>query len=134
MFSIKHPLNPELLSRLDAERILDKWQRLATLQRPVWLRYVLVKGWTDQPETLSSLGRLAAKLPTLEKIEIFPYNSLAESNWQSLCWDSPLFHPAPPPVTEEDVRQAEQLVQSASGLPPKLFSNPKRLDYLPANV
>ena len=121
MFSIKHPLTPETLSRLNLGQVITNWEKLAALKSPVWLRYVLIKGRTDQPETLHSLGEWAKKLPNLEKIEIFPYNSLAESNWRTLHRDSPLFHSFPPTVTEEDIRKAEQLLQTFSGLSPALF-------------
>lgn len=123
MFSIKHPLKPKLLSRLELEQTLANWKSLTLLKVPVWLRYVLIKNWTDQPETLHVLGELAKELPNLEKIEIFPYNSLAESNWQALHWDSPIFHQHPPAVTEEEIKEAELIVKEASGLPDEVFSN-----------
>lgn len=110
MFSIKHPRDPKILSCLDAQQVLANWRSLAAVKVPVWLRYVLIKEWTDQPETLHLLGKLARLLPNLERIEILPYNSLAESNWRDLGRDSPLFHPAPPAVTEEDIQRAERMV------------------------
>ena len=91
MFSIKHPVYPDALSKLNPDSVLTNWQLLATLTTPVWLRYVLIKGWTDPPAALTALGRLARDLPTLEKIEIFPYNSLAESDWQKLQGTVPFF-------------------------------------------
>jgi len=123
MFSIKHPVYPDALSKLNPDSVLTNWQLLATLTTPVWLRYVLIKGWTDPPAALTALGRLARDLPTLEKIEIFPYNSLAESDWQKLQWDSPLFHEGNITVTEEEVRQAEKHVRESAGLPTSLFTS-----------
>lgn len=121
MFSIKHPLHPETLSKLNPASVLTNWAALASLQTPVWLRYVLIKGWTDPPEALTALGQLAKELPTVEKIEILPYNSLAESNWAKLDQDSPLFHEQKLTVAEAEIRRAEALVQEASGLPARLF-------------
>lgn len=121
MFSIKHPLHPEALSKLNPASVLANWQLLSNFSTPVWLRYVLIKGWTDPPEALTALGRLAKEIPTLERIEIFPYNSLAESDWEDLHRDSPLFHEHSITVTETEVRQAETLIQKTAGLPPRLF-------------
>ena len=122
MFSIKHPIHPEMLSKLNPDSLLANWQLLATLETPVWLRYVLIKGWTDPPAALTVLGQLAKEMPILEKIEILPYNSLAESNWQQLKRDSPLFHGRDVTVTEEEVRQAEEFIQKSAGLSARLFS------------
>lgn len=122
MFSIKHPLHPEALSNLNPDSVLANWQLLATLKTPVWLRYVLIKGWTDPPAALTALGRLAKDLSTLEKIEIFPYNSLAESDWQKLRWENPLFREGNITVTEDEVRQAEDFIRERTGLPAHLFS------------
>jgi pyruvate formate lyase activating enzyme len=121
MFSIKHPLHPEALSKLNPASVLANWAALASFPTSVWLRYVLIKGWTDLPEALTALGKLARDLPTLEKIELFPYHSLAESDWAKLGRDSPLFHEESITVTEAEVRRAEAIVQKASGLPARLF-------------
>jgi pyruvate formate lyase activating enzyme len=96
-----------MISRSNLDHLQNVWQQLAVLKIPVWLRYVLIPGWTDQPDALDTLKAMIKELPTLEKVEILPYNSLAETKWQKLGWDSPLFHD-PVKVTEEQVRAAEE--------------------------
>lgn len=110
MFSIKHPLYPERVMRYDYSKILDNWRRLSQISVPVWLRYVLISGWTDEPEALKALGQLAKENPNLEKIEILPYNSLAENKWTKLGWKNPFQSGAKPGVTEEQIKRAEELV------------------------
>ncbi|HHZ19443.1 MAG TPA: radical SAM protein [Firmicutes bacterium] len=110
MFSIKHPLEPELVANHGAREALANWRNLARLSVPVWLRYVLITGRTDQPEALRALGELAKEQPNLERVEILPYNSLAENKWAKLGWRFPLHEGADPKVTEEQIRQAEMLV------------------------
>ncbi|HEY8463442.1 MAG TPA: radical SAM protein [Bacillota bacterium] len=107
MFSVKHPLRPEELSRCNRDTVWRNWLSLAELAKPVWLRYVLIPGWTDQPEALRALKEWAAKLPNLKKIEILPYNGLAKDKWIKLGWDSPIFHDQNLLVTEAQLRQAE---------------------------
>lgn len=109
MFSIKHPLYPERVMRYDYGMVLENWRRLAHLSVPVWLRYVLISGWTDEPEALKALGELAAENPNLERLEILPYNSLAENKWTKLGWDSPILSGGKPGVTEEQIKLAEKL-------------------------
>jgi pyruvate-formate lyase-activating enzyme len=69
----------------------------------------LISGWTDEPEALKALGELAAENPNLERLEILPYNSLAENKWTKLGWDSPILSGGKPGVTEEQIKLAEKL-------------------------
>ncbi|MDC1106264.1 pyruvate formate-lyase-activating protein [Prolixibacteraceae bacterium] len=54
--------------------------------KPMWIRYVLVPGWTDQPEYLHELGNHFKDYQTIEKIEIQPYHQLGVHKWESLGW------------------------------------------------
>ncbi|QZT38022.1 pyruvate formate lyase-activating protein [Halosquirtibacter xylanolyticus] len=55
--------------------------------KPMWIRYVLVPGWTDQPEYLHQLGEHFKDYKTIEKIEIQPYHQLGVHKWESLGWE-----------------------------------------------
>lgn len=109
LFSIKHPLDPGRLSKCDNQQIEVNLGVLSELQIPLWLRYVLIPGWSDEPEAIEALKKVAEGLPSLEKVEILPYNSLAETKWQKLGWDSPLFHDVVK-VSEERVREVEAIL------------------------
>lgn len=52
--------------------------------KKMWLRYVLVPGWTDQPEHLHALGRHFKNYKSIEKLEIQPYHHLGVHKWESL--------------------------------------------------
>jgi pyruvate formate lyase activating enzyme len=110
MFSIKHPLDPTALARVDREQVAANWRSLATTGMPVWLRYVLIPGWTDQPQALQALKTWAGQLPNLTKVEILPYNGLAKDKWDRLGWTSPLFYEANLTPGEAAIRQAERVV------------------------
>lgn len=109
LFSIKHPLAPESVSRCRLEAVMDNLESLAELKIPLWLRYVLIPGWTNQPDALAELRRIVSGLPNLQKVEILPYNSLAENKWKKLGWDSPLFHDVSP-VTEGQIKMVEEFI------------------------
>jgi pyruvate formate lyase activating enzyme len=55
--------------------------------KPMWLRYVLVPGWTDQPEYLHQLGAYFKDFKTIERIEIQPYHQLGVHKWEALGWE-----------------------------------------------
>jgi pyruvate formate lyase activating enzyme len=52
--------------------------------RPMWIRYVLVPGWTDQPDYLHALGQHFEGYKSIEKLEIQPYHRLGVYKWQAL--------------------------------------------------
>jgi pyruvate formate lyase activating enzyme len=115
MISVKHPLNPEKVSQLKTESALTNLRRLTTINVPVWLRYVLIAGLTDDEAALIALGKLAAEQPRLEKIEILPYNSLAENKWNQIGVAYPLMKQlqSPPAVAEAQLQRAERIVWEA---------------------
>jgi pyruvate formate lyase activating enzyme len=111
MFSIKHPLTPEKVAAYDFQQALTNWRRLKSIPVKVWLRYVLIPGWTDEPESLQALKNLASELPNLDRIEILPYNSLAENKWTKLGLENPFFDLARTSVTEEQIQQVEKMMK-----------------------
>lgn len=64
--------------------------------KPMWLRYVLVPGWSDQPEFLEKWARHFSKFRTVERVEILPYHSLGAHKWQHLGLPYALEGLAPP--------------------------------------
>ncbi|OAM90931.1 pyruvate formate-lyase-activating protein [Termitidicoccus mucosus] len=64
--------------------------------RPMWLRYVLVPGWTDQPDALARWATHFAAYKTLRRVEILPYHRLGVHKWEHLKLDYKLRDVEPP--------------------------------------
>lgn len=64
--------------------------------KPMWLRYVLVPGWTDQEEYLHQLGTHFAGYKTIQKVEILPYHQLGVHKWGALGMEYKLQEIEPP--------------------------------------
>jgi pyruvate formate lyase activating enzyme len=58
--------------------------RLAAMGKPVWLRFVLVPGLTDDPRNIDGLAAFAAELPNIERVEILPFHKMGEYKWKEL--------------------------------------------------
>ncbi len=85
---------------LDVKHIDDAWHRkltgasnLNTLAmaeyrestgKPMWLRYVLVPGWSDQPESLEAWAKYFSHYQTVEQVEILPYHTLGVYKYEGL--------------------------------------------------
>lgn len=55
--------------------------------RPMWLRYVLVPGVSDDPADIDRLGRTLGEYPNIERVEILPYHTLGVHKYEAMGWD-----------------------------------------------
>ena len=66
------------------EFIQDLAKRLAHRKRPIWIRFVLVPGLTDDPDDLKQIGQFAAGLGNVERLEVLPFHQLGKYKWERL--------------------------------------------------
>ena len=97
----------------DNSDILAFARRLAALNRPMWLRYVLVPGLTDIPEEIAALGDFCASLRIVERAEVLPFHQMGRYKWEKLGLDYRLEATNPP--SAELVRRTEDMFRG-SGL------------------
>ncbi|MFC4061586.1 pyruvate formate-lyase-activating protein [Planomonospora corallina] len=71
-------------------------RRLAELERPTWVRFVLVPGLTDAEENVDGLAAFVATLPNVEHVDVLPYHRMAESKYGRLGLPYPLPGTEPP--------------------------------------
>ncbi|MET9390959.1 pyruvate formate-lyase-activating protein [Streptomyces sp. NPDC006624] len=80
--------------------------RLDRLGVPVWIRYVLVPGWTDDPEAVDGLGAFLAGLGNVDRVDVLPFHRLGLPKYEALGIPFPLRDtPAPGPGLTERVRE-----------------------------
>ena len=75
---------------------LDTARRLSDLGKPLWIRHVVVPGWTDSPEDAAALADFVAGLKTVERMELLPFHQLGEHKWRELGLRYQLGDTAPP--------------------------------------
>lgn len=72
-------------------------ERMVRLGKPMWIRHVLVPGWTDAEADLHRLGDLLAALgPAVERVDVLPYHRLGTHKWAELGRADPLAGTLPP--------------------------------------
>jgi pyruvate formate lyase activating enzyme len=77
---------------------LEFARRLAARRRPVWVRFVLVPGWTDDPEEIEGVARFAAGLGNVERVDVLPFHQMGRFKWKELGLEYHLEDVAPPPA------------------------------------
>ena len=86
MLDIKE-INPQRhkeLTGFDNSNILDMARYLSDIQKPMWIRHVLVPETTDFDEDLDKLGAFIKTLSNVERTEILPYHTLGLFKWDEL--------------------------------------------------
>ncbi|MFM9609334.1 pyruvate formate-lyase-activating protein [Streptomyces niveiscabiei] len=79
--------------------------RLDRLGVPMWIRYVLVPGWTDDPDAVDGLARFVAGLSAVDRVDVLPFHKLGAHKYDTLGIPFPLRDtPAPAPDLTESVR------------------------------
>jgi pyruvate formate lyase activating enzyme len=75
-------------------------RRLARLRRPVWVRYVLVPGLTDDPEDIAKTAEFTASLGNVARVDVLPFHQMGRSKWERLGLDYKLKDTQPPTVAD----------------------------------
>jgi pyruvate formate lyase activating enzyme len=71
-------------------------QRLASLSKPVWIRFTLVPGETDNPANVDGIARFVAPLKNVEWVEVQPFHQMGAFKWKSMGLDYKLANSQPP--------------------------------------
>ena len=59
-------------------------ERLAALGKPVWVRFTLVPGLTDDPDNVDGIARFVAPMKNVEWVEIQPFHQLGGFKWKAM--------------------------------------------------
>jgi pyruvate formate lyase activating enzyme len=81
---------------------------LSDNQKPVWIRQVLVPGYTDSEESLARTRAFIDELKMVEKVEVLPYHSMGEVKYKNLGLEYPLAGVETP--TKEQVQNAKRIL------------------------
>jgi pyruvate formate lyase activating enzyme len=86
------------VTRQDVAPTLRFAERLAAMGKPVWVRYVLVPGLTDDPANVEGVARFVAPMKNVEWVEVLPFHQLGAFKWKELGLEYELDDtpPAPP--------------------------------------
>lgn len=84
------------LTHVSNKYTLDFARYLAEQNQPVYLRYVVVPGYTDCIEDAHALGRFIEPMKNIEKIEMLPYHELGKHKWTAMGEIYPLDGVKPP--------------------------------------
>jgi pyruvate formate lyase activating enzyme len=84
------------LTGMDVTPTLEFARRLAALNKPVWVRFVLVPGLTDAPEDVEGIAAFAAALGNVQRVDVLPFHQMGRFKWKALGLEYVLDDVRPP--------------------------------------
>jgi pyruvate formate lyase activating enzyme len=112
LLDIKHINNDEHIKITGQKNtnILDMAEYLSEINKPVWIRHVLVSGYSDNDKYLNELNDFIKTLNNVERVEVLPYHSLGEHKYEKLGIAYKLKGVEPP--MEERIKNANILLNT----------------------
>ena len=92
------------LTGKDVGPTLEFARRVAGMKRPMWIRFVLVPGLTDDRENIAPIAKFVAGLGVVERVEVLPFHQMGRYKWEKLGIEYKLGDVKPP--TSEEVENA----------------------------
>ncbi|MFJ5260093.1 pyruvate formate-lyase-activating protein [Streptomyces sp. NPDC088387] len=90
----------------DLRPTLNFATRLGRLGIPMWIRYVLVPGWTDNPDAVEGLAHFVAGLDSVDRVDVLPFHRLGAAKYEALGLPFPLRDtPGPAQDSVQQVRE-----------------------------
>ena len=79
-----NPTRYKDLTGFDNSNIIEMAKYLSEINKPVWIRHVLVPEYSDFDEDLDALGDFIDTLSNVDRVEILPYHTLGKFKWENL--------------------------------------------------
>jgi pyruvate formate lyase activating enzyme len=71
-------------------------ERLALISKPVWVRFTLVPGETDDPANVEGIARFVAPMKNVEWVEVQPFHQMGSFKWKAMDLEYKLENTLPP--------------------------------------
>jgi pyruvate formate lyase activating enzyme len=92
-------IEPDLHKRLtgmDNAPVHAFARRLAARKHPVWIRFVVVPGWTDNMDEVGRMADFAVSLGNVQRIDVLPFHQMGKFKWEKLGMDYKMRDAQPP--------------------------------------
>lgn len=110
LLDIKHidPVKCKELVGVSNERELEFARYLSENSKHMWIRQVLVPGYTDDENDLLKLKQFLSTLKNVDRVEILPYHNMGEYKWKKLGFEYEFENVRQ--ANDDDVKRAKQIL------------------------
>lgn len=96
------------LTGVSNKKELEFARYLSSINKSMWIRQVLVPGYTDDEQDLIKLREFISTLKSVEKVEVLPYHDLGKFKWEQLGEVYPLENVRT--ANNDDVKRAKEIL------------------------
>ena len=97
------------LTGVSNKKELEFARYLSNINKTMWIRQVLVPGYTDDEQDLIKLREFISTLKFVEKVEVLPYHDLGKFKWEQLGEVYPLENVRT--ANNDDVKRAKEILE-----------------------
>ena len=97
------------LTGVSKKKELEFARYLSNINKTMWIRQVLVPGYTDNEQDLIKLREFISTLKSVEKVEVLPYHDLGKFKWEQLGEVYPLEKVRT--ANNDDVKRAKEILK-----------------------
>lgn len=101
------------LTGVELNPTIELVKYLNEINKPVWIRYVLVPNITDNIDDVKNLAQFLSELSNIERLDVLPFHKMGEFKWEELGYDYKLKQTQPP--NKELIEKIKSIFKS-SGL------------------
>ena len=112
LLDIKH-INPNKYKKLTSvslEHTLQFAQYLSDINKTVWVRYVLVPGYSDDEEDLHEWAKFVSQFKNIVRVDILPFHQMGAYKWKEVGKEYKLAEVKTP--SREEVKKVEEIFKS----------------------
>lgn len=113
LMDIKHidPAEHKKLTGMGNDNVIQMFRYLDEIKKPIWIRHVLVPGYSDNDEYLTKTRDFIRTLGNVHRVEILPYHTLGITKYKNLGIPYPLEGVNPPDA--ERIKNAREILECA---------------------
>jgi len=106
-------INPAAFSELTGGGVIERCLAVLDMSKqlniPVWARYVLVPGHTDNFDEIKKLAEFLKSYENIERIEVLPFHKMGEYKWAQMDIPYELTDVQPPSL--ESLNRAKEILE-----------------------
>ncbi len=82
--------NPDVYKEVTSKELsptLELAKYLSQINKPMWIRFVLVPNLTDNISDIEDLAKFLSELNNVERLDVLPFHKMGEFKWEELGYD-----------------------------------------------
>lgn len=92
LLSIKHidEIKHKEITGVSSSKVFAFMEYLKEINKPLWIRYVVIPGLTDEKRDVHRLAEFLKGFPNIQLVDVLPYHTMGVYKWEAMGLEYPL--------------------------------------------